>query len=189
MTDRQIAAFDFDGTITKRDTLVPFLRKYGMSRLLLSAFSTLYGKREDGWRNTLKANTLRETFSGYPLSKFEEDGREYASSLQSLYRSETLNLISDHLHAGHELVLVSGSLASYARPAATVLGFSHVIAVELSDHSGRLTGEMEGRNVRGMEKARRLRHWLGSSNTEIWAYGNSSGDKEMLMMADHAKWL
>ena len=98
-------------------------------------------------------------------------------------------MISYHRNAGHELILITASLGCYARPAAEELGFDHVIAVELTSHAGRLTGEMSSRNVRGSEKARRLREWLGSSEAEIWAYGNSSGDKEMLLMADHEKWI
>ena len=40
MSQRQIAAFDFDGTITKRDTLFPFLKKYGLLNLLLPLISS-----------------------------------------------------------------------------------------------------------------------------------------------------
>ena len=52
---------------------------------------------------------------------------------------------------------------------------------------GRLTGAMEGVNIRGPEKARRLKKLLKSESVELWAYGNSSGDREMLEMADHAE--
>ena len=68
-------------------------------------------------------------------------------------------------------------------------GFDHVIAVELASESGLLSGEISGNNIRGPEKARRLRQWIGPTDVEIWAYGNSSGDKEMLSMADHSRWV
>ncbi|MEG3586942.1 MAG: HAD-IB family hydrolase [Actinomycetota bacterium] len=189
MTLRRIAAFDFDGTITKRDTLFPFLRKYGMVNILQATFSTLIDRKPHGWRESLKANVLRKAFLGKQLQKFEDDGEAYASTLPPLYRDDVLSMIAYHRNAGHELVLITASLGCYARPAAEKLGFDHVIAVELSSHAGRLSGEMPERNVRGPEKARRLREWLGSSDAEIWAYGNSSGDKEMLLMADHKKWI
>ena len=55
---------------------------------------------------------------------------------------------------------------------------------------GLLTGEMVGPNVRGEEKAVRLRRWLGDDVPEmIWAYGNSSGDTELLAMADVPVWV
>ena len=186
---RRIAAFDFDGTITRRDTLFPFLRQYGTANLLQTAFWTCITRKPQGWRESLKANAIRRVFSGKQLQNFEDDGKSYASTLPSLYRDDVLSMISYHRNAGHELILITASLGCYARPAAEELGFDHVIAVELTSHAGRLTGEMSGRNVRGPEKARRLREWLGSSEAEIWAYGNSSGDKEMLLMADHEKWI
>ncbi len=44
-------------------------------------------------------------------------------------------------------------------------GFDHVIAVELeADPEGRLTGRLTGPNVRGPEKAVRLRRWLGGED-------------------------
>ena len=74
-------------------------------------------------------------------------------------------------------------------PVGASLGFDHVIAVELEDMNGSLTGEMKGANVRGIEKARLLKEWLGGETAEIWGYGNSRGDKEMLTMADHPVWV
>ncbi|HJM29405.1 MAG: HAD-IB family hydrolase [Acidimicrobiales bacterium] len=189
MTLRRIAAFDFDGTITRRDTLFPFLRQYGTSNLLQAAVLTLRTRKPQGWRESLKANVLRKVFLGKELQKLEHAGKSYAANLPRLYRDEVLSMISYHRDAGHELVLVTASLGCYARPAAEELGFDHVIAVELVSNAGRLSGEMSGRNVRGSEKARQLREWLGSSDAEIWAYGNSQGDKEMLSMANHSKWV
>ena len=58
--------------------------------------------------------------------------------------------------------------------------------------SGRLTGRLEGANCRGPEKAQRLRAWLeaaGLADAEVWAYGDSSGDAELLRDADHPVWV
>ena len=157
MTLRRIAAFDFDGTITRHDTLFPFLRKYGAANLIQAAFLTFMARKPQGWRESLKANTLRKIFAGKQLQNFEDDGKSYASTLPSLYRDDVLSMISYHRDAGHEWILITASLGCYARPAAEELGFDHVIAVELTSHAGRVTGEMSNRNVRGSEKARRLR--------------------------------
>ena len=43
--------------------------------------------------------------------------------------------------------------------------------------------------LRGSEKARLLKEWLGEEPAEIWGYGNSRGDREMLAMADHQIWV
>ncbi len=186
MTKRIVAAFDFDGTITRRDTLTPFLKKYGSTKLAKVALETLLRVRHQGLRDDLKENILRELFSGFPTEQFEMDGKKYAATLPNLYRREIVERINDHNRKGHALILVTASLGCYARPAAEALGFHHTIAVELTSHSGRLTGEMTGLNVRGPEKARLLRDHLGYEEIDLWAYGNSSGDKEMLQMANHA---
>ena len=70
-----------------------------------------------------------------------------------------------------------------------------MIAVELSSRDGVLTGSLTHPNVRAARKAVRLREWLGEpadgplESTELWAYGNSSGDHQLLDLADHAYWV
>jgi phosphatidylglycerophosphatase C len=48
-----------------------------------------------------------------------------------------------------------------------------------------LTGRLDGLNVRASQKALRLAEILGPGPVELWAYGDSAGDREMLAMADH----
>ena len=187
MRERVVAAFDFDGTITRRDTLLPFLRQYGLGKLSKATCKTLLGLRNGDIRNALKKNTLTELFGGYPTAQLEIEGETYASTIPNLYRREILKRIEFHRHQGHQLVLVTGSLGCYARPAGEALGFDHIIAVEMMSSQGYLTGEMDGVNVRGPEKARRLKRFLKNESVGLWAYGNSSGDREMLEMADHAE--
>jgi phosphatidylglycerophosphatase C len=87
---------------------------------------------------------------------------------------------------GHEVVVVSASLQLYLGPLGHRLGVDAVLATELAvGADGRLTGALAGANVRGAEKVRRLRNWLGGSPCELWAYGDSSGDNELLAAADH----
>lgn len=190
---RGVAAFDFDGTVTQRDTLVPFLARRGRLRL---ARAIVWGalkaatSRRDGARNRLKSHVLAALFEGVSASTIEEAGRTYADTIPDLCRAESLERVQWHRAQGHELVLVTASLGAYARPAGKLLGFDHVIAVELeADSNGVLTGRIDGPNVRAAEKERRLRALLGDEPFELWAYGNSSGDEELLAMADHPTWV
>jgi HAD superfamily hydrolase (TIGR01490 family) len=90
-----------------------------------------------------------------------------------------------HRSQGHEVVVVSASFTDYLRPVADRLGVDAVLATELEVVDGRLTGRLAGANVRGAEKVRRLETWLGDEPAELWAYGDSSGDRELLARADH----
>ena len=51
-----------------------------------------------------------------------------------------------------------------------------------------------GANCRGPQKVVRLRAWLDARygddiDVELWAYGDSSGDEELLAFADHPTWI
>lgn len=196
MSQRRIAAFDFDCTITRRDTMVPFLLRVAgpasTARGIAGAgFGWLTGGRERNARRAkAKRAYLRAVVAGTPIEDLEERGLAYAAGLPDLYRPQSLERIEWHRSQGHELVLVTASLRLYAGPAGERLGFDHVIAVDLqTDGHGRATGDIVGTNVRGPEKARRLRDHLGEVPEEMWAYGDSDGDHELLAMADHPTWV
>ena len=193
---RRVAAFDFDGTLTPRDTLVPFLaRSYGRRRLLRAAAAVGPPWRleaEVHRRDHAKAQLLRRLTAGDDPARLAELGRRYAGELEGLLRPDMRERVEAHRRAGHELVAVSASLVTYLGPLlGERLAFDEVIAVELAvGDDGRHTGEMVRPNVRGPQKEVRLREWLAATGetdgVELWAYGNSSGDADLLAMADHA---
>ena len=193
--ERRVAAFDFDGTLTPRDTLVPFLaRLYGRRRVLSAAARVGPPWRleaEIHRRDQAKAHLLRRLFAGDDPARVTTEGRAYAQRLEGILVPEMRARVEEHRRAGHQLVAVSASLTTYLDPLlGERFGFDEVIAVELAvGPDGRHSGEMVRPNVRGPEKAVRLREWLdatGGGDVELWAYGNSSGDAELLAMADHA---
>jgi phosphatidylglycerophosphatase C len=118
-------------------------------------------------------------------------GADFARTLPARLRPELVDQLTWHRQQGHEVVLVSASLLAYLQPFATDHGIDHVIAVGLEvGADGRLTGDLTGPNVRGPEKAVRLRAWLDDEPpAHLWAYGNSSGDTELLAMADVPVWI
>jgi HAD superfamily phosphoserine phosphatase-like hydrolase len=85
-------------------------------------------------------------------------------------------------------VVISASIEHYVAPWAYAAGFDDVIATCLAlDGDGRVTGHYAGENCYGAEKERRLRALLGArEDFEIYAYGDSRGDRELLTLADHA---
>lgn len=201
MSGRRLAAFDFDGTLSRRDTLLPFLaracgpRVLGrtIGRIAPTAVRARTGRLESDLhhRDATKVALLHDLFAGRSAAWLRDEGERYASTLLTKLRPEMVEQVRWHRDAGHELIIVSASLRAYLDPFAASFGFDHVIAVEMeADEDGLLTGSMVGPNVRGEEKAVRLRRWLGDEAPEImWAYGNSSGDAELLAMADVPVWV
>ena len=70
-----------------------------------------------------------------------------------------------------------------------------VVATRLEvDPDGRCTGRLAGHNCRAAEKLIRLDRWLADhsltrSDIELWAYGDSAGDRELLAAAQHPVWV
>lgn len=185
---RAVAAFDFDGTLTRSDTLVPFLRLVAgtptWAGASLSCVRHLVDRDGGRRRDRMKATMLARVFADRPVAAVEPIAEAYALQVAHRLWPQSLARVGWHAEQGHRLVLVSASLALYAAPAARALGFDDVIAVDLETTDGRYTGAMRGPNVRGAEKAVRLQALLGETPGELWAYGNSAGDAAMLAMAD-----
>src|SRR5581483_11277208 len=186
-----VAAFDLDGTLTRRDTLVPFLlRAIGRHRtyravlassLPLARAAALGGPHRD----RAKEVVLQRVFGGLPLAELAEAAESFADHVVAhALRPDVRARVDWHRAEGHDLVLVSASPELYVVPIGRRLGFDAVLATRLEvDAAGRLTGRIQGTNCRGPEKVVRLRQWRGESLTVAYAYGVSAGDREMLALA------
>jgi phosphatidylglycerophosphatase C len=189
--ERVIAAFDFDKTISTRDNVVPFLRaavgQARLTRALLAISPRLVrAALDDGRRNAAKVALVRHTLTGFDAARVSAVAAEFADEVVSRHlRPDVVERLAWHRNQGHELVIVSASFTSYLDPIAARLGVAAVLATELAvGDDGRLTGELVRPNVRGAEKVRRLDEWLGAGPAFVWAYGDSSGDRELLARAD-----
>ncbi|MCP3913052.1 MAG: HAD-IB family hydrolase [Actinomycetia bacterium] len=193
-TNRPVAAFDFDGTLARRDSLLPFLaRLCGPGRVGLALTRAWVAPpAADGIerRDRIKAGLLERLLQDRRMDDVEEAGHGYAARLESRLRPTMVERLHHHQGDGHEVVLVSASLAVYLRPLAARLGLDGVLAVELDHVDGVLTGQMQGPNCRGPQKVARLREWEGGRPARpLWAYGDSRGDRELLAHADHPTWV
>lgn len=199
MTDpRIVAAFDFDGTITSRDTMAGFLRMVAGTRSVLGAAGLdlprlLLAASGHGSRDEGKGRLLMRLFAGRDPAEICPIGREYGARLAShQVRSEMRARLAWHRAQGHEIVMVSASLDTYLQETGRLLGIDAVLCTRLEiGGDGTYTGRMDGGNCRGVEKTRRLSAYLaeGGGGTVGWAYGDSSGDREMLAMAAHPVWV
>lgn len=195
---RRVAAFDFDGTVSRRDTLVPFLARAAGSARFASVAARLGLGGARGTvnlrnRDHVKEQMIEMLLAGRSADELDALGAEYATELvASRLRPFMVERVRAHADAGFETVFVSASMVQYLRPVAATLGVDHVIAVETEVADGRLTGALVGPNVRAEEKVVRLRGWLagtGTTDVELWSYGNTSGDHALLDAAQHAFWL
>ena len=190
---RVVAAFDFDGTLSTRDNVVPFLRAaVGGGRLAVGIVATtprlVAAAVDDGRRDRAKAALVRRLLTGFEAARLTEIAERFAANVVEHHlRAEAVERAEWHRGQGHELVMVSASFAVYLEPVARRLNFDAVLGTELETGAdGHLTGRLLGPNVRRAEKVRRLDDWMGGGPATVWAYGDSTGDRELFERADHA---
>ena len=188
---RGVAVFDLDGTITWRDTLLPYLgaalRRYPVRVLRLWPAPFVVARFVlDRDRGRLKASLIRAVLGGLSraavaaLTKAFLDGR-----LGSLVRPGAIAAIERHRAAGDYLVILSASTDFYVPEIGRRLGFDEVICTEVVWRDGCLDGALASANRRDAEKTRclaglRLRH----PGARIAAYGNAGSDLDHLGRAD-----
>lgn len=197
---RRVAAFDVDGTLTTTDCVVAFLRRTaGSARLvgrMMRSPLALAGAAVRRDRDALKAASAAAAFRGVPVEVLEIDGAVFAREVfDQRLRTDVMRALRRHVDAGDTVLLVSASFEVYLRPLAELLGADDVLGVRLAvDDRGVLTGHLDGANCRGPQKVVRLHDWLdrhagGRAAVHLTAYGDSTGDRELLADADEAHWL
>ncbi len=186
-----IAAFDFDGTLTYRDSLFPFiLMAVGLPRFLWGLFvlsPVLSGYAVKLIKNSAaKQAVLEYFFAGLEYKTFQELGNKFANQrVHSLLRPEAMQRLKWHQQQGHQVIIVSASLEVYLQPWAKIIQCDQVIGSRIEVDNGHLTGRLSGKNCYGPEKVARLEEQLGKLDAYyIYAYGDSKGDRELLAVAD-----
>lgn len=191
ISKKTVAAFDFDGTITTRDTFVPFLdRAFGKTAVRLAALSLAWAGIKVGLRlsnrDQFKALIVAKLFTNEPIERLQRVAQEHAQAITAWYRPAALERIRWHREQGHRLVMVSASLGLYLEPVAAALGFDDLLCTRLSTQGAFFDGQFVAGNCRRAEKVRQLESLLGSlAAYELYAYGDSAGDTEMLNAAQH----
>jgi phosphatidylglycerophosphatase C len=192
-----VAAFDFDGTLTHRDTLVPFLiRSLGWPKflraLLLSApWLAAYALRLMS-NHRAKARLLQVSLAGWSQAQAQAHARDFVHHyLPTQWRAWGLQQLVQHQRLGHRCVIVSASPGIYLHAVAASLGVDAVLCTEMELQDGRYSGRMATPNCHGQQKVLRLQSWLrttwgDSVLPELHAYGDTRGDLPLLNLADQA---
>lgn len=188
-----VAAFDWDGTLTRRDCVMPFLLEiagpWAMMRHVVADPVGLIGAVVRRDRDRLKQWGVAGAFRNRSVADVAERGRRFAERvLDGWLRPDTLARLRWHQAVGHHVVIVSASLAPYLEPLGEYLGIDTVLCTRLVHVDGRYTGDLEGPNCRGVHKVERLDGWRRDQPHEVvveWAYGDSRGDDAMLATARH----
>ena len=184
-----IVAFDFDGTLTIRDSFTEFLRwrsgpgAWALGLVKLAPALAAYAKDRD--RGRIKAASVKEFLLGVSRQTLEAEAAAFAEEIWPRFmRPDALEVWNDWGERGAHRVIVTASPTTTVAPFARKLGAEALLGTEfVFDANDRITGDFAGPNCRGEEKVRRLKATYGKNMTLTAAYGDTSGDTEMLAMA------
>lgn len=186
----KLAIFDFDGTVTTRNSFADFiLSTHGIvgalwGLLVLSPALMAYALGFiPNWK--AKQRVFAYFYKGWEKGRFEAAAGEYArEKLPAIVRPVALQRVEWHKEQGHRVVIVSASFEDYLKPWCDARG-ADLLATQVEIKEGRLTGEFASGNCYGEEKLDRLKQAYHLNDFEfIYAYGDSKGDKVLAKIAN-----
>jgi phosphatidylglycerophosphatase C len=186
----KIVFFDFDGTITTKDSLLDFVKyavgkwNYRMGLFILSPILAAYSIKLLS-NSVAKEKLISYFFKGLNSIYFQNIANTYSiEQIDKIIRPEALERIKWHQEKGHKTVVVSASM-EYWLNGWCKKNKLELIATKLESKNNRLTGKFSTKNCYGIEKVIRIKENYNLKDYEtIYAYGDSKGDKEMLSIAD-----
>jgi len=187
-----VAIFDLDGTLTRHDTLLPylsgFLRRHPQRAARLpQVIPVLAGfalGRAD--RGELKSSAIRAVMAGYGRADIERWTQEFVPPLLARgLHADALAALEAHRRAGDFLVLLSASPDLYVPSLGRALGFARTLCTGVRWDGERLDGHLTTPNRRDIEKA----HCVAQLRAQhpghrLVAYGNAASDLEHLALVD-----
>lgn len=189
-----LALFDFDGTITTRDTFADFIRHaaprsrrlWGNALLLPLLVGYRLGAVSG---HLLRASAVRVGLGGLPEAEAHARGERFAGEvLETLLRPEVMARIDWHRRRGDRVIVVSAALDLYLAPWCRRHGLE-LLCSRLAVQGGRLSGAYLGPQCVAEEKARRVQAALQLGDyAQIHAYGDSPDDHALLRLAHHASY-
>jgi phosphatidylglycerophosphatase C len=186
-----LAVFDLDGTITRHDTLLPFLGGYllrhpwRLPRVLLAVPALLrWCADRDG--GAIKGAVIHAVLGGLTRAQLEHWSAAFVPRVlaRGLY-GEALRAIRQHREHSDRLLLMSASTDLYVPRIAQALGFDESVCTRLEWRAdGRLDGHLATPNCKGEEKRRCLAALIARDGPQrVVAYGNAGSDLPHLRLA------
>lgn len=191
MEEETIVVFDFDGTITRRDTLLEFIR-FTKGRWRLYAGMILFSPVILGMKAGLCPNwKVKEQlfiyfYQGTPLDRFNRWGQDFCSEINKMLRPDVIEIMERHQNAGNRILIISASIENWILPWAQERNIDQVLSTRLEVGEDRMiTGRFLTANCYGKEKVNRLLAvYPHRQEYHLVVYGDSKGDRELIAFAD-----
>ena len=140
-----LALFDFDGTLTTRETFPDFMR-YAVPRPRLLVGGVLLAPVVFGYRrgwvggNPTRASIVQVGLRGVDAARLRSQAEAFArDALPDVLRQDAMARLQWHRERGDRIVVVSGGLDVYLAPWCAAQGVELLCSV-LAERDGRITG-------------------------------------------------
>jgi HAD superfamily hydrolase (TIGR01490 family) len=186
-----LAIFDFDGTLTHKDSFLEFIRydkgrfRFYTGLLILFPVLVLYALKLIS-NSRAKYLVFSYFFKGTPLNEFNTVANDFCMHhLDAIIRRDAWEALEKHKKMGHTVCIVTATPESIIHSWCTYHGV-HCIGTLLGSDDGILNGKFASKNCYGKEKVTRIKQVYSLAGfNEIHVYGDSRGDKELLSIATH----
>ena len=188
----QIYIYDFDGTLTRRDSFLDFIRYTCGSRslycgLLLFSPLLILMKLRLYANGRAKERLFTHFFQGMSIRVFDDLCAKYGLSRADLLLDAARKAVNEVASNGYRIFIVSASVDRWVLPFFRDVPNVTVIGTQIEVENGLVTGRFSTPNCYGAEKVRRIQALLPHrEHYELIAHGDSRGDKEMLDDADQS---
>jgi HAD superfamily hydrolase (TIGR01490 family) len=186
---KKIVAFDFDGTLTTRDTLLMFILDAKGIRAFIRGFLyrlplIIMMKLRLYPNYQAKQKVFSYFFRGMSLDTFNSLCLHFAEKNRHLLRSQAVETLKQAQADGAEVLIISASIDNWVQP---FFPDVKVLGTQIEVEDGQLTGRFKTKNCYGQEKVNRIKElYPHREEYHLTAYGDSNGDHELLAFADEA---
>ena len=189
---KKLYLFDFDGTLTYKDTMFLFLKFYNPQKfyyqfaLHIPLFILLKLKLADAEK--VKKSLISSVLKGEKQSRREQKSQEFFDKFNTkIIRENALDFIKNIDRNQTESYIVTASLDIWVKPFAEMLQMK-LLATTAEFEDGIFTGNFTGKNCNGAEKRCRIEEeFAGRKFDKTIAFGDTSGDREMMAWADESE--
>ncbi|RXK85328.1 HAD family hydrolase [Filimonas effusa] len=195
MTKRKLVAFDFDGTITNKDTFLSFIRFVKGNKAFYLGFAKhilpIIGFKAGLYPNwKAKQLVFSHFFKGMNYQEFQEYGNKFSIEIEKMIRPAAREAIRTAVREADAVYVITASVEDWVKPWCNQNGISLVLGTTVEvDADGKLTGRFSCANCYGQEKVNRLLlKEPDRSSYTLQSFGDSKGDKQLIAFSDEG-WL
>ncbi|WP_294220451.1 HAD family hydrolase [uncultured Chryseobacterium sp.] len=186
---KKLYCFDFDGTLTYKDTMFMYLKFYDPTKFRLQFLKHVplfvLLKLRLAETEKVKKSFIGSILKGQTQEKIEKKSRQFfEANYPKIVRENALDFIKNIDRENTQSLMVTASLDIWAKPFADAFKMK-LLATQAEFKNGVFTGNFIGKNCNGKEKLSRIQEEIKDKKYDkILAFGDTSGDKPMLKWAN-----